>query len=53
MADADAKIDRYGAALDAGADPGVIAGWIKEATALKSAAQARLGLVGAPPRRMS
>ena len=53
IADADARIDRYRAALDAGADPAVVAGWIKEATALRRAALARLGLVGEVPQRMS
>ncbi|MEV6492244.1 hypothetical protein AB0M20_27020 [Actinoplanes sp. NPDC051633] len=35
IADADAKIDRYRATLDAGGDPALIAGWISEATAIK------------------
>ncbi|BBH68312.1 hypothetical protein ACTI_49970 [Actinoplanes sp. OR16] len=36
-----AKIDRYRAALDAGGDPTLTAGWITETTAIKKAAQAR------------
>nr|WP_242625355.1 recombinase family protein [Krasilnikovia cinnamomea] len=53
IADADAKINRYRATLDAGGDPALIAGWISEATALKRGAQARLGLTEAPPQRMT
>jgi site-specific DNA recombinase len=53
IADADAKIDRYRATLDAGGDPALIAGWITEATALKKAAQVRLGATEVPPQRMT
>ncbi|MBL7255943.1 recombinase family protein [Paractinoplanes lichenicola] len=50
--DADQKISRYRATLDAGGDPALIATWIGEATAIKKAAQTRLGLTEAPPQRM-
>ena len=53
IADADAKISRYRATIDAGGDPALIAGWISEATGIKKAAQARLGLTEAPPQRLS
>ena len=49
----DAKIARYRATLDAGGDPTLVAGWISETTAIKKAAQARLGFTEAPPERMS
>ena len=51
--DCDTKINRYRAALDAGGDPALIAGWIKETTAIRNAAQARLVLVPGKPARMS
>jgi hypothetical protein len=41
----DAKIARYRAALDAGGDPALVAGWMRETTAIRNAAQARLGLL--------
>ncbi|MFI7603485.1 hypothetical protein [Actinoplanes sp. NPDC049681] len=53
IADCDAKITRYRATLDAGGDPSLVAGWISETTAIKRAAEARLGLTEAPPERMS
>jgi site-specific DNA recombinase len=53
ISDADAKISRYRATLDTGGDPALIADWISETTTIKKAAQARLGLTGAPPQRMS
>jgi hypothetical protein len=53
VTDADVKIARHRAALDAGGDPALIAGWISEATAIKKSAQARLGLTEAPPQRMT
>jgi site-specific DNA recombinase len=52
ITDADTKINRYRATLDAGGDPALVSTWINEATALKKAAQARLGLTEAPPQRM-
>jgi hypothetical protein len=48
---ADARITRYRATLDPGGDPALIAEWISETTAIKKAAQARLGLTEARPRR--
>ncbi|WP_433797623.1 hypothetical protein [Actinoplanes sp. CA-252034] len=53
IADADSKISRYRATLDAGGDPELIADWIRETTAIKKAAQSRLGLTEAPPQRMT
>ncbi|GAA4955939.1 recombinase family protein [Actinoplanes utahensis] len=53
IADADIKISRYRATLDAGGDPTLIADWISETTAIKKAAQARLGLTEVPPQRMT
>jgi hypothetical protein len=53
IADADDKINRYRATLDAGGDPALIAGWITETTAIKRTAQARLGVTEAPPHRMA
>ena len=49
IAECDAKIAQYRAALDAGGDPSLVAGWISETTAIKKSAQARLGLTEAPP----
>ncbi|GID32905.1 recombinase family protein [Paractinoplanes brasiliensis] len=51
--DCDTKLARYRATLDAGGDPALVAGWISETTAIKKAAQARLGFTDAPPERMS
>jgi hypothetical protein len=53
IAEADNKVNRYRATLDAGGDPALIAGWITEATAIKKAAQARLSVTEAPPQRMA
>jgi site-specific DNA recombinase len=41
VADCDAKLDRYRAALDAGADPAVVAQWIAETQTERQRAQAR------------
>ncbi|MEV7624103.1 hypothetical protein [Actinoplanes sp. NPDC089786] len=41
----------YPAALGAGGDPTLIAGWISEASAVKKNAQARLGMTDSPPQR--
>lgn len=49
----DTRIGRYRAALDAGGDPVLIAGWIRETTEIKNAAHARLGLVPGRPARMN
>jgi site-specific DNA recombinase len=51
--DADTKIARYRATLDAGGGPALIASWITETTAIKNAAQVRLDLTDAPPQRMT
>jgi site-specific DNA recombinase len=53
IAETDVKITRYRAALDAGGDPALIAGWISEATTIEKPAQARLRLPEAPPQRMT
>jgi hypothetical protein len=53
IAEADEKINRYRATLDAGGDPALLAEWITETTAVRKAAQARLGLTEAPPQRMT
>jgi site-specific DNA recombinase len=53
IADSDTKIAQYRATLDAGGDPTLVAGWISETMAVRKAAQARLGLTEAPPKRMS
>jgi hypothetical protein len=51
--DCDTQINRYRAALDAGGDPPLIAEWIRETTAMRKTAQARLGLASGTPTRMS
>jgi site-specific DNA recombinase len=53
IADCDAKIERYRATLDAGGDPALIAGWIREASKLKANAEAALRLNAAPPQRLN
>ena len=40
--DCDRKLDRYRQALEAGTDPTVVAGWIKQVTKERAAAEARL-----------
>jgi site-specific DNA recombinase len=42
IADCDAKLERYRAALEAGADPAVVTGWIAAATAERANAEADL-----------
>ncbi len=42
IADCDARLVRYRSALDAGADPVVVAGWVKEVEAERKAAQRSL-----------
>jgi site-specific DNA recombinase len=42
LAECDAKLTQYRAALDAGGDPKVIVGWITETTAVRTATQALL-----------
>lgn len=45
------RLDRYRAALEAGADPALVAGWIAEIQAARSAAEATLRhLMAAPPQ---
>ncbi|TWJ21171.1 hypothetical protein [Micromonospora endolithica] len=41
LAECDAKLFRYRAALDAGADPAVVAGWIAETQAERKRAEQR------------
>jgi DNA invertase Pin-like site-specific DNA recombinase len=53
VADCDRKLANYRAALDAGADPAVITGWIAQTQAEKSLAAARLRQRGASGRRLS
>ncbi|WP_197699108.1 hypothetical protein [Micromonospora inositola] len=49
-----AKLERYRAALDAGADPTVVTGWIAQTQAERARAEADLHAnVGKSPRRMS
>jgi site-specific DNA recombinase len=42
IADCDAKLRQHRAALEAGADPAVIAGWMTETQARRAEAEARL-----------
>jgi site-specific DNA recombinase len=42
IADCDRKLNQYKAALDAGADPVLVAGWMKDAQARKAAAAAQI-----------
>ncbi|WP_157743219.1 hypothetical protein [Micromonospora coriariae] len=50
----DAKLERYRAALDAGADPAVVTGWIAQTQAERARAEADLRTIaGTTPRRMS
>jgi site-specific DNA recombinase len=42
IAEADRKLARHRAALEAGADPAVVTGWIKDVQTAKAAAEARL-----------
>ena len=42
LRECDTKLARYRAALDAGTDPTVVAAWIKEVTADRNAASARI-----------
>lgn len=46
-------LKNYRAALDAGGDPALIAGWIKETTAVRSATQAMIGAQRPKPARMT
>ncbi|MET7806619.1 hypothetical protein [Micromonospora chersina] len=50
----DAKLERYRAALDAGADPAVVTGWIAQTQTERARAEAELDAnAGNSPRRMS
>ena len=50
----DAKLERYRAALDAGADPAVVTGWIAQTQTERARAEADLDAnAGNSPRRMS
>ncbi|HZO65990.1 MAG TPA: recombinase family protein [Kribbellaceae bacterium] len=51
--DCDIKIARYRAALDAGADPVLVAGWITETTAIRATTLARIGIAAGPPQRLN
>jgi site-specific DNA recombinase len=53
LAECDAKLPQYRAALDAGGDPAVIVGWIKETTAVRAATQALLTAKRKTPERVS
>ena len=49
IVEADRKLARHRAALEAGADPAVVTGWIKDVQAAKAEAESRLRLAGPPP----
>jgi len=51
--DCDIKIARYRAALDAGADPVLVAGWITETSAIRATTLARIGIAASPPQRLN
>jgi hypothetical protein len=51
--DCDTKIERYRATLDAGGDPVLIAGWIRETSAIRAAAAATARVTAEPPRRLN
>ncbi|MFG1610750.1 recombinase family protein [Actinoplanes sp. NPDC049265] len=51
--DCDAKIERYRAALDAGGDPALILGWIREASTVRGTAEAALRTSAIPPQRLN
>ncbi|MEV1286134.1 recombinase family protein [Micromonospora sp. NPDC049679] len=54
ITECDAKLERYRAALDAGADPAVITGWIAQTQTERARAEAELHVnTGNSPRRMS
>ncbi|MDW6058891.1 hypothetical protein SAZ11_13670 [Streptomyces sp. FXJ1.4098] len=50
IADSDRRLTHYRAALDAGANPATVVGWISQAEADKAAAQQQLISVGAARR---
>jgi hypothetical protein len=51
IADCDTKIERYRATLDAGGDPALVAGWIRETSTIRTTAVAALRQSAAPPQR--
>jgi hypothetical protein len=51
IAECDRKLSRHRAALEAGADPAVVTGWIREVQAAKAEADARLRRLGQPRAR--
>ena len=53
LTECDTKLKNYRAALDAGGDPALIASWIKETTALRTATQAMIGAQRTTPERMT
>ncbi|MEH1028556.1 recombinase zinc beta ribbon domain-containing protein [Micromonospora profundi] len=54
ISECDAKLERYRAALDAGADPAVVTGWIAQTQAERARAEPDLRVnAGTAPRRMS
>ncbi|HEX8344406.1 MAG TPA: recombinase family protein [Actinoplanes sp.] len=53
ITDCDTKIERYRAALDAGSDPTLVAGWIRETSTVRATAAAALRLSTAPPQRLN
>ncbi|MBM0256656.1 hypothetical protein JNW89_07005 [Micromonospora sp. 4G55] len=54
VTECDAKLERYRTALDAGADPAVVTGWIAQTQAERARAEADLHAnAGTTPRRMS
>ncbi|GAA4580033.1 hypothetical protein GCM10023176_58940 [Micromonospora coerulea] len=54
ITECDAKLERYRAALDAGADPAVVTGWTSQTQAERARAEADLhAQSGNSPRRMS
>ncbi|MBQ1030395.1 recombinase zinc beta ribbon domain-containing protein [Micromonospora sp. C97] len=54
ITECDAKLERYRGALDAGADPAVVTGWIAQTQAERTRAEAELhAIAGSTPRRMS
>jgi site-specific DNA recombinase len=53
VADCDRRLGRYRAALEAGADPGVVGHWIAEVTAARQAAEVVLHNLAVPPPAVS
>ena len=49
VTEADRKLARHRAALEAGADPAIVAGWIREVQAAKAEAEAQLRRLSQPP----